>query len=36
MRAKLLLGLAKRVIESQSTGDAQPDWSPNTKSLASK
>jgi hypothetical protein len=25
MRAKLLLGLAKRVIESQSTGDAQPD-----------
>jgi len=36
MRSKLLLGLAKRVIESQATGDARPDWGPNTKSFASK
>jgi len=25
IRAKLLLGLAKRVIEAQATGDARPD-----------
>ena len=36
MRAKLLLGLAKRFIETQTTGEAQPDWSPITKSLVSK
>jgi hypothetical protein len=36
MRSKLLLGLAKRVIEAQATGDARPDWGPNTKSFASK
>ncbi len=35
MRAKLLLGLAKRVIETQATGEAQPDLSPNTKSPSS-
>ena len=35
MRAKLLLGLAKRVIETQTTGEAQPDLSPNTKSPSS-
>ena len=35
MRAKLLLGLAKRVIETQATGEAQPDLSPNTKSQSS-
>ena len=35
MRAKLLLGLAKRVIKTQATGEAQPDLSPNTKSPSS-
>jgi flagellum-specific peptidoglycan hydrolase FlgJ len=35
MRAKLLLGLAKRVIETQATDEAQPDLSPNTKSPSS-
>ena len=32
MRAKLLLGLARRVIKTQTSGEAQPDLSPNTKS----
>jgi hypothetical protein len=31
MRSKLLLGLAKRVIETQATGEVQPDLTPNTK-----
>ena len=31
MRTKLLLGLAKRVIETQATGEAQPDLNPNSK-----
>jgi|GEM_PF-5034464 len=35
MRAKLLLGLAKRVLEAQATGDAHPDLSPNAKSPSS-
>ena len=35
MRAKLLLGLAKRVIETQTTGEAHPDLSPNAKSPSS-
>ena len=35
MRAKLLLGLAKRVIKTQATVEAQPDLSPNTKSPSS-